>query len=98
MLIWVFRVSAQFGSDPVDSGWVPTATRAACDAAQRAYLDVARLYHTTVDLGDCREMTVDDLGRLQPRPPRADDPSAAEYYGVPRGTGTFPRGPRPPSE
>jgi hypothetical protein len=95
LLVWVFRVVAQFGAEH-DAGWVATATREACDAAQRAYIDVARAYHTTMDLGDCREMTVDDLGRLQPRPPAGDEPSAAEYYNIPRGTGNFPRrGPGP---
>ena len=91
VLLWAFRVSAQFGGEPPDEGWVATATREACDAAQRAYIDVARAYGTTVDLGDCREMTIDELGRLRPGPLPDGQPSAAEYYQVPRGTGTFPR-------
>jgi hypothetical protein len=98
LLIWVFRVSAQFGNEHVRDEWVATATREACDAAQRAYIDVARAYNTTVDLGDCREMALDERGRLQPLPP-GDDPKAADYYSLPPNTGTFPRrGPETPSQ
>src|SRR5207249_4295345 len=85
LFLWAFRVSAQFGTEPAENGWVATATRASCDAAQRAFLDVARAYGTTVDLGDCREITPDDLRRPAQSTPPPDSPSAADYYGVPRG-------------
>jgi len=93
VLLWAFRVWAQFGTEPVESGWVATATLAACDAAQRSFIDVARAYGTTVDLGDCREMSADDLQRPSLVTDPSDTPSAADYYRVPRGTAS--RGPRP---
>jgi hypothetical protein len=84
-LLWAFRVWADFGTEPVENGWVATATRASCDAAQRAFLDVARAYGTTVDLGDCREITPDDLRRPASAAPLPDSPAVPDYYGVRRG-------------
>ncbi len=97
LLLWAFRVSAQFGTGPAEHGWVATATPGSCDAAQRAFLDLARIHGTTVDLGDCRELTPDDLRLAVPTSPSPNYPSATEYYGVPRGTSssTPSRGPLP---
>lgn len=92
LLLWAFRVSAQFGGEPPEHGWVATATRASCDVAQRAFLDVARAYGTTVDLGDCREMTPDDIRRPMSSVPSPPSP-AADYYRAPRGPS--PTGARP---
>ncbi len=98
LLLWAFRVWAQFGAEPVEHGWVATATRGSCDAAQRAFLDLARIHDATVDLGDCREITPEDLRRAVPTSPAPDYPKASDYYGVPRGTSTDStpsRGPLP---
>lgn len=92
LLLWAFRVWAQFGTEPIEQGWVATATQDACDAGQRLFLDVARAYGTTVNLGDCRKVTPDDLRRPVSESPPPVPPAAADYYGVPRGPS---RGPRP---
>lgn len=66
LVVWAFRVWAQFGSEPPEDGWVAVATRDACDAARSVYVDVARAHGATVDLGDCREITPEELERLKP--------------------------------
>jgi hypothetical protein len=93
VFLWAFRVWAQFGTEPVESGWVATATPAACDAAQRSFIDVARAYGTTVDLGDCREMSAEDLQRPSLSGGSSAGPATADYYRAPRGTAS--RGPQP---
>jgi hypothetical protein len=93
LLLWAFRLAAQVGSEPLEHGWVATATPAACDAAQRGVWDLARAYGVTIEIGDCREVTPDDLRRFESGAPTASSTSAADYYGLPRSTPS--RGPRP---
>jgi hypothetical protein len=92
LLLWAFRLAAQVGSEPREHGWVATATPAACDAAQRGVWDLARAYGVTIEIGDCREVTPDDLRRFESSAPPPDSTSAADYYGLPRTTPS--RGPR----
>jgi hypothetical protein len=68
VLLWAFRVWAQFDGDPVEDGWVTTATREACEAGRRAFVDAARIYRSAVDLGPCQRMSPDEVRRLAPHP------------------------------
>lgn len=71
LLVWAFRVWAQFDADPPDDGWVVTATRAACEAGRRSYVETAQTYGSVIELGDCREVTLEELERLKPLDQRA---------------------------
>jgi hypothetical protein len=94
LLLWAFRLAAQVGSEPLEHGWVATATPAACDAAQRGVWDMARAYGVTIEIGDCREVTPDDLRRFKSNSPQpVPSTSAAHYHGLPAGPTS--RGPRP---
>jgi hypothetical protein len=61
VLVWAFRLGAQLGSEPPERGWVATATDAACEAARHGVAELARAYGTTIELGDCQEVSPDEL-------------------------------------
>jgi hypothetical protein len=63
LLVWAFYLGAQMGSDPPETGWVVTATEAACEDARHGVSELARALGTTVELGDCRDVSPDDLRR-----------------------------------
>lgn len=68
VIVWAFRVWAQFDSDPAEDGWVVTATREACEAGRAAFVEAARIYDSQVDLSECRSMPPQDVRRLTPEP------------------------------
>jgi len=70
VIVWAFRVWAQFDSDPAEDGWVVTATHDACEAGRATFVEAARTYASQVDLSECRSMTPEDVGRLTPEPGR----------------------------
>jgi hypothetical protein len=76
LLIWAFRVWAQFGSEPAEDGWVAAATLEACEAGRLTYAEAAQRYQTSIDLGECRWITPEDLQRLKPEDKRHRYPSA----------------------
>jgi hypothetical protein len=75
LLVWAFYLGAQVGSEPPERGWVVTATEAACEEARHGVSELARAWETTVELGDCRDLSPDDL-RRDPAAAAPSDPAS----------------------
>ncbi len=63
-----------------------TATEAACEAARQGVTELARAWATTVELGDCRELSPDDLRRDQSSAESPETASAPSQDRTPPGT------------
>ena len=97
LLLWAFYLGAQLGSEPPERGLVATATQAACEAARTGVAELARASGTTVEIGDCRELSPDDIRRHRSHGVRSGTASPPGQDRGSRGAARGAPAARPPS-